>query len=141
MIALLIISNSDFKLKFKASVTWNPVVAMHATIIFSDIPDWHSSVCLNSEHSYIMKREDVMEMYDQSPIRNLRNIKTPSLFIIGGEDRRCPSQQSLYCWRGLKERNMKANLHLYPKDGHAISSTEGHIDAVMNISSWWISHL
>ena len=80
-------------------------------------------------------------MYDRSPLGRLTNVQTPSLFIIGGDDRRCPPEQGMYFWKGLKENGIETDMHYYPDDGHSVSSTEQHIDAVMNMMRWWVDHL
>ncbi|CAI2385739.1 unnamed protein product [Moneuplotes crassus] len=136
-----IISHPDWVDRFSAACIWNPVTAMHATVTFSDIPDWHYSVACNKPNTWILSREDVLEMYDKSPISRVENVKTPSLFIIGGDDRRCPDKQGLHFYKGLKQIGVETDLHYYPNDGHAIPSLEQNIDAMMNMIRWWVDHL
>lgn len=134
------ISHPEWKDRFKAACIWNPVTAMHSALLFSDIPDWHYSVALNREHTWLLEREDVLAMYDKSPISRLENVVTPSLFIIGGSDLRVPPNQGMYFWKGLKAKGVETEVCYYPDDGHAVSSTEQGIDAMMNMTRWWVDH-
>jgi len=136
-----IISHPNWIDRFQAACIWNPVTAMHSAICFSDIPDWHYSVACNKPHTWILEKEDIIKMYDKSPIGRLTNVKTPSLFIIGGDDRRCPGKQGLYFWKGLRARGVESDLHYYPTEGHAVASLEEHMDAVMNMVRWWVDHI
>lgn len=136
-----VISHPDWADRFKAACIWNPVTAMHSTVSFSDIPDWHYAVACNKPNTWIPSKEDIMEMYDRSPISRLANVKTPSLFIIGGDDRRVPDKQGIHFYRGLKELGVETDLHYYPNDGHTVASLEENIDAMMNMVRWWVDHL
>ncbi|CAI2385869.1 unnamed protein product [Moneuplotes crassus] len=135
------ISHPDWNDRFAAACIWNPVTAMHATVTFSDIPDWHYSVACNKPHTWILNKDDVSEMYEKSPISRVDKVKTPSLFIIGGNDRRCPDKQGIHFYRGLKQLGVKTDLHFYPDDGHAVSSLEPNIDALMNMTRWWVDNV
>ncbi|CAI2385616.1 unnamed protein product [Moneuplotes crassus] len=136
-----IISHPEWINKFSAACIWNPVTAMHSAMVFSDLPDWFYSVACNKPHTWIMDQEDIIKMYEKSPISRLSNIQTPSLFIIGGDDRRCPDMQGIYFWRGLKSLGVDTDLHYYPNDGHSVPSIAEGIDAKVNLLRWWSKYL
>jgi len=136
-----LVSHPEWCDKFAAACIWNPVTAMHSALLFSDIPDWHHSVALNKPHEWTVTKEDMNSMYDRSPISRVDNVKTPSLFIIGGDDRRVPAGQGMYFWKSIKARGIETEMHYYEKEGHGVTSTEEGFDALMNMTNWWIDHL
>mmetsp|Transcript_1010 Transcript_1010/g.886 ORF Transcript_1010/g.886 Transcript_1010/m.886 type:complete len:84 (-) Transcript_1010:75-326(-) len=83
---------------------------MHAAVMFSDVPDWFYSAACDKPLTPFLEREDMLEMYDKSPIGRVQNIKTPSLFVIGGDDRRCPPGQGKYFWKGLKANGIDTKM-------------------------------
>lgn len=135
-----LISHPEWCDKFAAACIWNPVTAMHAAVVFSDIPDWHYSVALNKPHQWILTKEDMNVMFDKSPINRVQNVKTPSLFIMGGDDKRAPPHQGMYFWKGLQALGVETEMHYYGDQGHAIPDVEKNIDAYMNMTNWWIKH-
>ena len=84
------ISHPECGNKFAAACLLNPAIAMHANLYVSDIPDWNWSTLLNKEHQWFDSKEDIMAMYDKSPMSRVENVTTPSLFIIGQNDNRVP---------------------------------------------------
>ena len=135
-----IISHIDWNEKFKAAWIWNPVTAMHMSYMVSDIPDWHWSVALGKKNQWHASREDVLEMYDKSPINRTSNVKIPSLFIIGESDLRVPRYAGMQFYRAIKDNGVETELMYYPGQGHAVDAVEEGIDALMNMTKWFINH-
>ena len=69
------------------------------------------------------------------------NVKTPSLLLIGGDDRRVTPAAAVSYYRALKSRNVDTKMHYYPDQGHAIPAVEQGTDAVMNMNLWFDKHL
>ena len=89
-LACSVISHPDWGNKFAAACLINPAILMHAGYYVWDIPDWNNSTLLGKDHQWIDTKEDIMTMYDKSPISRVENVSTPSLFIIGQNDDRVP---------------------------------------------------
>ena len=135
-----IISHPDWATKFKAACIWNPVTAMNMSTMVSDIPDWHWSVVLEKINKWHYSRDDIIEMFDKSPINRTLNVKTPSLFIIGESDIRVPKYGGLQFYRAIKENGVETELMYYPGQGHRVEGVEEGIDALMSMTKWFIDH-
>jgi dipeptidyl aminopeptidase/acylaminoacyl peptidase len=53
-----------------------------------------------------------------SPVKFVKNFKTPALVITGEKDYRVPYTQSLEYYTGLKKMNVPARLVVFPNAGH-----------------------
>jgi acylaminoacyl-peptidase len=85
-----LIGHPEYKDLFKAAVLWNPVINMSYMFSSTDIPDWILACCLNKEWDYKVTSDDNKVFYEKSPISVIGNVKTPSLVLIGGSDKRVP---------------------------------------------------
>jgi dipeptidyl aminopeptidase/acylaminoacyl peptidase len=57
-------------------------------------------------------------LWNQSPIKDVARVKTPTLFVAGGVDGRIPKEQALEMYRGLESNGVPTRL--------IIGNTEGH---------------
>lgn len=75
-----------------------------------------------------------------SPIKDVRNIRAPTLFLHGKEDKRVPATQAIVLLRGI-EREAKTSpppkLVLYPREGHEFQEREHVADMLRRL----IEHL
>jgi len=86
--------------------------------------------------------EDVAHFYTRSPQSVVNNVSTPSMFIVGDKDLRCPPHQSYYFMHSLKERGIDTRLYNYPGSGHGlVQQLEHSMDAYCNISMWFDRYL
>ena len=76
-----------------------------------------------------------------SPIKYLKNAKTPTLILQGEADRTDPIGQSQELYRGLKYYGVEAELVLYPREGHGLTEEKHLIDRLNRIISWYEKHL
>ena len=114
---------------------------MNSLMLTSDIPDWVSSASLGHSHKWSYRREEVLKMFDRSPISRVSNVTTPSLFIIGENDKRVHKSQGMYFWKCLKSQGVDTEVHFYPNNGHSIESPECNIDALLKMTNWWNKYL
>jgi dipeptidyl aminopeptidase/acylaminoacyl peptidase len=56
--------------------------------------------------------------WDNSPIKNVSRVKTPTLFFAGEADTRVPKEQSIEMFRALKSLNVPTALLIAPNEGH-----------------------
>jgi dipeptidyl aminopeptidase/acylaminoacyl peptidase len=76
-----------------------------------------------------------------SPIKYLKNAKTPTLILQGEADRTDPIGQSQELYRGLKYYGVEAELVFYPREGHGLTEEKHLIDRLNRIVAWYEKHL
>uniref|UniRef100_A0A667XW99 acylaminoacyl-peptidase n=1 Tax=Myripristis murdjan TaxID=586833 RepID=A0A667XW99_9TELE len=127
---------------YKACVVRNPVTNMASMIGCTDIPDWcmfeagfdYSTDCLPDPAVW-------EQMLNKSPIKHIKQVKTPVLFTLGEDDKRVPTKQGIEYYRALKALNVPARLLWYPGNNHSLSKVDAESDGFMNIALWMIQHL
>jgi dipeptidyl aminopeptidase/acylaminoacyl peptidase len=76
-----------------------------------------------------------------SPINFIKNVKTPTLVMVGDRDKECPAPQSYEFWHALKTLGVPTQLMIYAGEGHAISQTEHRRDVLKRAASWFDQHM
>jgi dipeptidyl aminopeptidase/acylaminoacyl peptidase len=56
--------------------------------------------------------------WNNSPLKDVSNVKTPTLLFAGEGDERVPMAQSLEMYRALKSLNVPTHLYVAPREGH-----------------------
>lgn len=64
--------------------------------------------------------DDKEKYLDASPINFANEVKTPTLFIHGKEDRRCPFSQSVEMYSALKYFNVDTKMCLFENERHSL---------------------
>lgn len=76
-----------------------------------------------------------------SPIRFIKNVKTPTLVIVGERDAECPSPQSYEFWHALKALGVPTQLIVYPGEGHMFVKPEHQSDRMDQTLKWFDKYL
>ena len=76
-----------------------------------------------------------------SPVKYLKNTRTPTLIVQGEADRTAPLGQSQELYRGLKYYGVEAELVLYPREGHGLVEEKHLVDRLNRIVAWYEIHL
>ncbi|HYM60811.1 MAG TPA: S9 family peptidase [Thermoanaerobaculia bacterium] len=76
-----------------------------------------------------------------SPMEFIRNVKTPTLVLVGERDGECPAPQSFEFWHALKARGVETQLVVYPDEGHAIRTVAHKRDIARRLVGWFDGHL
>jgi dipeptidyl aminopeptidase/acylaminoacyl peptidase len=85
---------------------------------------------------------DDPEVYAKSsPITFIKNVKTPTLVIVGDSDGECPTPQSYEFWHALKTLGVETKLVVYEHEGHMFVNPEHQRDRIRRTVSWFDSHL
>jgi len=53
-----------------------------------------------------------------SPLKDVANVKTPTIFFVGEKDPRVPSPQSVEMYRALRSLNVPTHLYIAPREPH-----------------------
>jgi dipeptidyl aminopeptidase/acylaminoacyl peptidase len=81
-------------------------------------------------------------IYDKlSPIRYIKNVKTPTFVFVGERDVECPAPQSMEFWHGLKEMGVPTTLMIYEGEGHGIRQPEHVKDYTTRMIAWFDKYL
>ena len=64
------------------------------------------------------KNAPIAMFWNHSPLKDVANVKTPTLFFIGENDVRTPPAQSIQMYRALKSHGVPTHLYVAPREGH-----------------------
>jgi dipeptidyl aminopeptidase/acylaminoacyl peptidase len=56
--------------------------------------------------------------WNNSPLKDVAAVKTPTIFFVGERDPRVPMPQSIEMYRALKSNNVDAHLYIAPREPH-----------------------
>ncbi|HVX65163.1 MAG TPA: S9 family peptidase [Bryobacteraceae bacterium] len=76
-----------------------------------------------------------------SPITFIKNVKTPTLILVGDRDAECPAPQSWEFWHALKTLGVTTEFVIYPGEGHAIGQPAHQRDIVRRALAWFDKYL
>ena len=76
-----------------------------------------------------------------SPIKFIKNVKTPTLVVVGEHDAECPSAQSYEFWHALRTLNVPTQLIIYPGEGHMFVKPENQADRMDQSLAWFDKYL
>ncbi len=72
-----------------------------------------------------------------SPIRFIRNVKTPTLVLVGERDAECPAPQSFEFWHALKTLGVPTELVVYAGEGHRFEKPKNRVDMQERTLAWF----
>jgi dipeptidyl aminopeptidase/acylaminoacyl peptidase len=82
------------------------------------------------------------EVYAKSaPISFIKNVRTPTLILVGDSDGECPTPQSYEFWHALKTLGVETTLVVYEHEGHAFAKPEHLRDRTARTIAWFDAHL
>jgi dipeptidyl aminopeptidase/acylaminoacyl peptidase len=76
-----------------------------------------------------------------SPIRFIKNAKTPTLVIVGEHDAECPAAQSYEFWHALRTLGVPTTLVVYPGEGHLFIEPKHQTDRLEQTIAWFDKYL
>jgi dipeptidyl aminopeptidase/acylaminoacyl peptidase len=85
--------------------------------------------------------DDPVVYEKSSPIHFIKNVKTPTLVIVGEHDAECPSSQSYEFWHALRTLNVPTQLIIYPGEGHLFIKPENQSDRMDQTVAWFDKYL
>jgi dipeptidyl aminopeptidase/acylaminoacyl peptidase len=85
---------------------------------------------------------DDPEVYARSaPLTYIKNVKTPTLVIVGDSDGECPTPQSYEFWHALKTLGVETELVVYEHEGHMFVKPAHLRDVADRAAAWFDGHL
>ena len=74
--------------------------------------------------------------WDNSPLKYVANVKTPTIFLVGEKDPRVPMPQSVEMYRALKSNGVPTHLYVAPREPHGWQELR-HQLFKMNVELAW----
>ena len=90
-----------------------------------------------------LKEEDFAKMWDKSPLKYAKNVKTPTLFIHSDEDYRCPLPEGLQMMQALASQNVETRLVMFKGENHELSRSGKPLHRIRRleeITNWFDIH-
>jgi dipeptidyl aminopeptidase/acylaminoacyl peptidase len=72
-----------------------------------------------------------------APIDFVKNVKTPTLILVGDRDGECPAPQSFEWWHALRTQHVPVEFVVYAGEGHQIQQPEHRKDLVVRSLQWY----
>jgi dipeptidyl aminopeptidase/acylaminoacyl peptidase len=119
----------------------------HAAVAGAGIANWQSYYGENDITQWMIPYfgasvyDDPAVYAKSSPITFIKNVKTPTLVVVGERDGECPAPQSFEFWRALKTNGVETQLVVYPDEGHRFMQPEHKRDLVRRVIGWFDGHL
>jgi dipeptidyl aminopeptidase/acylaminoacyl peptidase len=76
-----------------------------------------------------------------APINFIKNVKTPTLVLVGERDGECPAPQSREFWHALKTFDVNTELVIYPGEGHSFIQPDHQRDVMDRTIAWFDRYL
>jgi dipeptidyl aminopeptidase/acylaminoacyl peptidase len=117
--------------RFKAAVSYaglSNLISFYGTSLYQDLmhvefngPPW--------EHYGLL--------WERSPLRHVKRVTTPTLFLHGEADNDVPITQSEEMYTALKQRGIETVFVRYPREGHGATEPRFQLDELERTVAWF----
>jgi dipeptidyl aminopeptidase/acylaminoacyl peptidase len=121
--------------RFKAAVAGAAVTNWVSKIGTTDIRRMNEANFPGQLH------EEPDALWERSPVRYLKDMKTPTLIVHGEADPRVPVTQGLELYLGLKAMGVDTEFVTYPRQKHAFHERASQLDLLQRVCDWYEKHL
>jgi dipeptidyl aminopeptidase/acylaminoacyl peptidase len=114
-----------------------------AAVAGAGISDWKSYYGENSIDQWMVPffgktvYDDAGVYAKSSAIEYIKNVKTPTLVVVGDRDGECPAPQSFEFWHALRAEGVKTQLVVYPNEGHGFRDPGHRKDVLTRALNWF----
>lgn len=118
-----------------------------AAVAGAGIADWLSYYGENSIDEWMIPYfgasvyDDPAVYAKSSPIHFIKNVKTPTLVLVGERDGECPAPQSFEFWHALETLGVPTKLVVYAGEGHGFHSQKDRLDRMRRTLDWFNQYL
>jgi dipeptidyl aminopeptidase/acylaminoacyl peptidase len=118
-----------------------------AAVAGAGISNWQSYYGQNSIDEWMLPYfgasvyDDPAVYAKSSPITYIKNVKTPTLILVGDRDAECPAPQSYEFWHALKTEGVKTQFVVYPNEGHSFHDPKHREDVLKRTVAWFNENL
>src|ERR1039457_784898 len=118
-----------------------------AAVAGAGISNWQSYYGQNAIDTWMIPYfgasvyDDPAVYAKMSAIDFIKQVKTPTLMVVGERDGECPAAQSYEFWRALKTLGVKTQMVVYPNEGHSFHKPEHQKDVLLRMIAWFNENL
>ncbi|WP_263383287.1 alpha/beta hydrolase family protein [Granulicella arctica] len=118
-----------------------------AAVAGAGISDWKSYYGENSIDQWMIPffgksvYDDPAVYAKSSAIEYIKNVKTPTLVVVGDRDGECPAPQSYEFWHALRAEGVKTQPVVYPNEGHGFRDPAHRVDVLERALNWFGSEM
>ena len=118
-----------------------------AAVAGAGIADWQSYYGENSIDQWMTPYfgasvyDDPAVYAKSSAINFIKQVKTPTLVVVGDRDGECPAPQSFEFWHALKDEHVPTQLVVYPNEGHGFADPAHRRDVMVRAVEWFAQYL
>src|SRR5947207_5018715 len=119
----------------------------HAAVAGAGIANWQSYYGQNLIDQWMIpffgaSVYDDPAVYEKcSPIHFIKNVRTPTLVIVGERDAEAPASQSYEFWHALKTLGVPTQLIIYSGEGHLFLDPKHQTDRLEQTVGWFDKYL
>ncbi len=118
-----------------------------AAVAGAGIADWQSYYGENLIDQWMIPffgssvYDDPAVYEKSSPMHFIKNVKTPTLVLVGEHDAECPAPQSYEFWHALRTLGVPTQLVVYAGEGHFFMKPENRVDKQDRTVAWFDKYL
>jgi len=118
-----------------------------AAVAGAGISNWQSYYGQNSIDQWMVPYfgasvyDDPAVYAKSSAINFIRQVKTPTLVVVGDRDGECPAPQSFEFWHALRAQHVPTKLVVYPNEGHRFASPEHRREVMERALDWFDQYM
>ena len=119
----------------------------HAAVAGAGIANWQSYYGENLIDQWMTPffgasvYDDPAVYAKSSAINFIKQVKTPTLIVVGDRDAECPAPQSFEFWHALRAENVPTSLVVYPNEGHHFVDPAHQRDVLQRALGWFEKYL
>lgn len=95
--------------------------------VTSDIADWtfgQLGIAIDQLKSRSMSAEELNLMFERSPSKYSKNVKCPTLVMLGAQDLRVPPSQGKYWVNLIKGNGVECQVLVFPDANHGLETAD-----------------
>jgi dipeptidyl aminopeptidase/acylaminoacyl peptidase len=87
------------------------------------------------------KGAPIDKYWNDSPLKHVANVKTPTIFLVGEEDPRVPPAQSVEMYQALKHNGVPTHLYMAPREPHGWGELRHQLFKINVELEWFEKHV
>ncbi|MBS1812452.1 MAG: S9 family peptidase [Acidobacteria bacterium] len=115
-----------------ASASLSNLISFYSTSLYQDL--------IHAEFNG-MPWDNYDKLWERSPLKHIKNVKTPTMLVHGEADNDVHITQAEEMFTALKMRGVDTVLIRYPREGHGIREPKHRVDNLQRVLDWFEKYL